>query len=91
MKTRSQRKNRHRTETEPPALSELLVFSERPLSQQHVVTRQLIRKQKMPKKDFVIKKPTIFMKIQKQSRNTTTSFEQAFSNFRASIKATTRG
>ena len=39
-----------RQETEPLASINLLVFLERPLSQKHVVRRQLIRKQKIPTK-----------------------------------------
>ena len=36
----------YKRKTQPLPLSKILVFSERPLSQQHVVRLQLIRKQK---------------------------------------------
>ena len=41
---------KNRLKTQPLALSKRLVFSERPLSHQHVVRSQLIRKQKYQSK-----------------------------------------
>ena len=46
---------KNRRETQPLALSKLLVVFDRPLSQKHKIRRQIIRKQKMPTKSFIEK------------------------------------
>ena len=57
----SEKKNRQET----LASSKLLVFSEGPLSEKYVVRRQLIQKQKMPKKIVHEKKNHFFWKYKK--------------------------
>ena len=64
------RKNQYqkiRRETQALALSKLLLFSERPLSQPHLIRRQLIRKRKHQKKSLSYKNQQFFLEIRKNS------------------------
>ena len=56
LKTATEISKKNGPETQSLAFNKLLVFSERSMSHQHVVTRLLIPKQKMSKEIVVIKK-----------------------------------
>ena len=72
-----------RRETQSLASSKLLVFSERPLNQQHAVRRQLLRKHNTKVNGSHKKNHFFFQKYEnsiseKQTKNATISTKQAF-------------